>query len=108
MANLEELHVEKQNTGHELKFDFKSLTAIKHSLRVLVISRNRLRTISPLLCLENLEQLRANNNELTEISEVASALQGSWPHLRELSLQGNPVCSKLHYRERIIAASYHA
>jgi hypothetical protein len=73
---------------------------------VLVVSQNGLRSILSLQHLENLEELRASKNKLAALSELTSNLQ-CWPHLRELSLQGNPVCSQMHYRERIIASSYH-
>ena len=58
-------------------------------------------TLSEIGPLRNLEQLIASNNLLNDMKELVLLLK-CWPRLWKLELNGNPLCLKNKYRERII------
>ena len=58
-------------------------------------------TLSEIGPLRNLEQLIASNNALSDMKELVILLK-CWPRLWKLELNGNPLCLKNKYRERII------
>ena len=65
------------------------------------MSGNNLDSLSELGSLVNLEQLLASNNNLTDMKEM-SFLFKCWSRLWKLELNGNLLCLKNKYRERII------
>ena len=65
------------------------------------MSGNNLDSLSELGSLLNLEQLLASNNNLTDMKEM-SFLFKCWSRLWKLELNGNLLCLKNKYRERII------
>ena len=65
------------------------------------MSGNNLDTLSEIGPLRNLEQLIASNNSLNDMKELVLLLK-CWPRLWKLELNGNPLCLKNKYRERII------
>jgi protein phosphatase 1 regulatory subunit 42 len=70
-------------------------------LEILNISSNNLDTITEIGSLSNLRELFTSNNNLNDMKEM-SVLLKFWPRLFKLELNGNPICSKNKYRERII------
>jgi protein phosphatase 1 regulatory subunit 42 len=73
----------------------------KNNIKVLNVSGNNLDSLSELGSLVNLEQLLASNNNLADMKEM-SFLFKCWPRLWKLELNGNLLCLKNKYRERII------
>ncbi len=71
------------------------------SLEILNVSNNNLDTLSEIGSLINLKQLKASNNDLNDMKEMSILLK-CWPKLLTLELNGNPICLKNKYRERII------
>ncbi len=65
------------------------------------MSNNNLDSLSEIGPLMNLKQLNASKNSLNDMKEM-SVLLKCWPQLWSLELNGNPVCLKNKYRERII------
>ncbi|XP_021345264.1 protein phosphatase 1 regulatory subunit 42-like isoform X4 [Mizuhopecten yessoensis] len=103
MDKLQELHVENQRLppGEKLLFDPRSLRGIALSLQVLNVSGNGLDSIRDMIGLRNVSQFMANDNELSDMKDLAHNF-GNWPVLWRLELMGNPVCHKAKYRDRII------
>ena len=106
LKSLRELHVESQrlDPGEKLLFDPMSLQAISHTLLVLNISNNSIDTVQELSVLHTLETLHCANNGISDLLEVANFLT-RMAMLSNLDLRNNPVCSRLHYRENVIAHS---
>ncbi len=57
--------------------------------------------LDDLICLKELEQLSACDNELTSIRGLSHVLV-FLKKLTKLELTGNPVCQKHKYRDRVI------
>ncbi|KAF6020576.1 PPP1R42 [Bugula neritina] len=106
LEHLEEFHIENQQlpAGEKLLFDPRSLNAISRSLRVLNVSGNRLDSIKEFSVILNLHQFMASDNSLNDMKEVATLLC-QWRQLHRLDLDGNPLCHKAKYRDRIIIMS---
>lgn len=68
-------------------------------LRTLLLANNRISAISPSLRLSapNLTTLVLSNNALVELGDLEPLKD--LKHLEYLSLQGNPVVERKHYRE---------
>ena len=71
------------------------------SLQVFNISGNNLDSIRELTILRMITQFIACDNQLSDMKEVAHCLT-AWPAIWRLDLQGNPICMKSKYRDRII------
>eukprot|EP00116_Pleurobrachia_bachei_P006514 sb/3466776/ len=101
--SLKELHVENQQLpqGEKMLFDPRTLMCLSGSLMVLNISNNSIDSIKDLACLKSLTQLYSKNNKLASLKEL-SRVFGSLPALWKLELDGNPVCRKPKFRDRII------
>lgn len=97
---LQELSIANQRIGAELQFDYHSLRAIAGTLKYLDISGNKITTLSPLICLENLENLNCADNQLAELVDL-EPLQ-HFPYLEVLNLKGNPVCKVYRYKDTLI------
>jgi protein phosphatase 1 regulatory subunit 42 len=106
LTDLRELYVENQQlpSGEKLLFDPRTLVALAHSLNVLNVSGNRLNNLSDFTCLENLTQLIATNNQLTDFKELQRLLC-RLTVLWRLELTGNPMCLRSKYRERVTIMS---
>ncbi|XP_078073217.1 protein phosphatase 1 regulatory subunit 42 [Mustelus asterias] len=106
LTELRELHVENQRLplGEKLLFDPRTLQSLKKSLCVLNIKKNNIDELKELACLENLNQLMAEDNQIQDIKELEYALS-QWQKLWYLNLSGNPVCQKAKYRDKIIIMS---
>ena len=65
------------------------------------VSGNRLDSIRELTVLRELNQFLGSDNQLNDMKEIVHCLN-AWPQLWRLELQGNPLCSKSKYRDRII------
>ena len=102
---LEELHVRDQRvpsyTG--LSFDPASLQALSKYLQVLEITGNALQHLRPFSGLYQLRKLFAGDNNVTDLSEVASVI--CLERLEEATFLGNPCASALKYRDEAIGAS---
>ena len=70
-------------------------------MQILNISGNNLDTLSELGPCSNLRELSASNNNLNDIKETTMLLK-CWYKLNKLKFNGNPMCTKNKYRERII------
>ena len=75
--------------------------SIQSKLEVLNISGNNLETMSDLEVLQNLTQLSAGDNSLSDMKELSIQLT-AWPRLSKLELAGNPICLKSKYKDRVI------
>lgn len=106
LEELRELHVESQQLplGEKLLFDPRSLHSLAKSLSVLNISNNNIDELSDLAILENLFHLIAVDNQLNHVKDLESVLS-VWNKVSKLELNGNPVCHKPKYRDRIILQS---
>ena len=102
-TKLKELHVEYQELplGEKMLFDPRTLMSLTQTLLVLNVSGNEIDSIKDLSCLRNLAQLIAKDNQLVSMRELARVFS-SLPSLWKLDLEGNPICSKPKYRDRII------
>ncbi|GFN81415.1 protein phosphatase 1 regulatory subunit 42-like [Plakobranchus ocellatus] len=102
--HLQELHVENQRlpAGEQLLFDPRSLRTLSQSLQILNISGNSLTSIRDLDCLLSLTQLLASDNQLSDMKELAHLLGGPWKYMTRLDLQGNPLCMRAKYKDRVI------
>ncbi|KAJ6664004.1 hypothetical protein lerEdw1_008958 [Lerista edwardsae] len=106
LEELRELHVESQQLplGEKLLFDPRSLHSLAKSLSVLNISNNNIDELSDLAILENIIHLIAVDNQLNHVKDVEFVLS-VWIKLSKLELNGNPVCHKPKYRDRVILQS---
>ncbi|XP_053105731.1 protein phosphatase 1 regulatory subunit 42 isoform X2 [Hemicordylus capensis] len=106
LEELRELHVESQQLplGEKLLFDPRSLHSLAKSLLVLNISNNNIDELSDLAILENVHHLIAVDNQLNHVKDLECVLS-VWTKLCKIELNGNPVCHKPKYRDRIILQS---
>ncbi|XP_020668651.1 protein phosphatase 1 regulatory subunit 42 [Pogona vitticeps] len=106
LEELRELHVESQQLplGEKLLFDPRSLHSLARSLSVLNISNNNIDELSDLAILENISHLIAVDNQLHHIKDLEFVL-GVWTKIYKIELNGNPVCHKPKYRDRVILQS---
>lgn len=103
LVQLQELHIENQKlpAGEKLLFDPRSINAISGTLSVLNVSGNRLTSLGDLQSLRQLTQLLANDNQLSDMKEMAELLS-SWRRITRIDLLNNPLCHKTKYPDRII------
>nr|XP_028592622.1 protein phosphatase 1 regulatory subunit 42 isoform X1 [Podarcis muralis]XP_028592623.1 protein phosphatase 1 regulatory subunit 42 isoform X1 [Podarcis muralis]XP_028592624.1 protein phosphatase 1 regulatory subunit 42 isoform X1 [Podarcis muralis]XP_028592625.1 protein phosphatase 1 regulatory subunit 42 isoform X1 [Podarcis muralis]XP_028592626.1 protein phosphatase 1 regulatory subunit 42 isoform X1 [Podarcis muralis]XP_028592627.1 protein phosphatase 1 regulatory subunit 42 isoform X1 len=106
LEELRELHVESQQLplGEKVLFDPRSLHSLAKSLTVLNISNNNIDEVSDLAILENISHLIAVDNQIHHVKDLEFVL-GVWTNLRKLELNGNPVCQKPKYKDRVIQQS---
>ncbi|KAM3840946.1 protein phosphatase 1 regulatory subunit 42 isoform 1-T1 [Vipera latastei] len=106
LEELRELHVESQQLplGEKLLFDPRSLNSLSKSLSVLNISNNNIDELSDLSILENISHLIAVDNQLHHIKDLEFVLS-IWTKLYKMELNGNPVCHKPKYRDKVILQS---
>ena len=102
-TKLKELHVEYQEipAGEKMLLDPRTLIALSSTLMVLNISGNNIESIRDILILSKLTQLSCKDNQLTsmtELSKVLSSLGSLW----KFDIEGNPLCRKPKFRDRII------
>ncbi|CAF1103350.1 unnamed protein product [Rotaria sordida] len=103
---LTEIYAENQHLpeGEKLVFEPRTLQCLSNVLEILNVSGNNLDSLVELGCLEKLQELTANNNNLENLRELVQLLS-MWPHLKRLDTSRNPMCSKSRYRERLIVVS---
>ncbi|XP_069322525.1 protein phosphatase 1 regulatory subunit 42 isoform X3 [Eulemur rufifrons] len=106
LKELRELHVESQKLplGEKLLFDPRTLQSLAKSLSVLNISNNNIDDIRDLEVLENLNQLIAVDNQLLNVKDLEYLLN-KLMKLWKMDLNGNPVCLKPKYRDKLILVS---
>uniref|UniRef100_H0X6S2 Protein phosphatase 1 regulatory subunit 42 n=1 Tax=Otolemur garnettii TaxID=30611 RepID=H0X6S2_OTOGA len=106
LKELRELHVESQRLplGEKLLFDPRTLHSLAKSLSILNISNNNIDDIRDLELLENLSQLIAVDNQLLHVKDLEYLLN-KLIKLWKMDLNGNPVCLKPKYRDRLIVVS---
>ncbi|XP_058429964.1 protein phosphatase 1 regulatory subunit 42 isoform X2 [Marmota monax] len=106
LEELRELHVESQKLplGEKLLFDPRTLRSLAKSLSILNISNNNIDDIRDLEILENLNHLTAVDNQIIHIKDLEFLLN-KLVKLCKMDLNGNPVCIKPKYRDRIILVS---
>ncbi|XP_047421561.1 protein phosphatase 1 regulatory subunit 42 isoform X2 [Sciurus carolinensis] len=106
LEELRELHVESQRLplGEKLLFDPRTLRSLAKSLSILNISNNNIDDIRDLEILENLNHLIAVDNQLIHIKDLEFLLN-KLMKLWKIDLNGNPVCLKPKYRDRLILVS---
>ncbi|XP_062936208.1 protein phosphatase 1 regulatory subunit 42 [Cynocephalus volans] len=106
LQELRELHVESQRLplGEKLLFDPRTLHSLAKSLSILNISNNNIDDIRDLEVLENLNQLIAVDNQLLHVKDLEYLLN-KLMKLWKMDLNGNPVCLKPKYRDRLILVS---
>ncbi|XP_072460878.1 protein phosphatase 1 regulatory subunit 42 isoform X7 [Notamacropus eugenii] len=106
LGELRELHIESQRLplGEKLLFDPRTLQSLANSLSILNISNNNIDEIKDLETLENLTQLIAVDNQLLHVKDLELLLD-RLPKLWKMNLNGNPVCLKPKYRDRLIMIS---
>ncbi|KAH0617662.1 hypothetical protein JD844_016124 [Phrynosoma platyrhinos] len=106
LEELRELHVESQQLplGEKLLFDPRSLHSLVKSLSVLNISNNNIDELSDLAVLESISHLIAVDNQIHHIKDLELVL-GVWTKLCKIELNGNPVCHKPKFRDRVILQS---
>ena len=93
--NINELNLEGNN--------IKSLTGLEslNRLTVLNVAKNNISNIAPLLTCTRLESLDIRHNNVATIRQT-ELLAPNMVYLSYLYAEGNPFCSKMHYRLRII------
>ncbi|CAF1414225.1 unnamed protein product [Rotaria sordida] len=103
---LTEIYAENQHLpeGEKLVFEPRTLQCLSNVLEILNVSGNNLDSLVELGCLEKLQELTANNNNLENLRELVQLLS-MWPYLKRLDTSRNPMCSKSRYRERLIVVS---
>ncbi|XP_023504269.1 protein phosphatase 1 regulatory subunit 42 isoform X1 [Equus przewalskii] len=111
LEGLRELHVESQRLplGEKLLFDPRTLHSLalfflQKSLSTLNISNNNIDDIRDLEILENLNQLIAVNNQVLHVKDLEFLLN-KLIKLWKMDLNGNPVCLRPKYRDRLILVS---
>nr|XP_042126623.1 protein phosphatase 1 regulatory subunit 42 isoform X2 [Peromyscus maniculatus bairdii] len=106
LEELRELHVESQRLplGEKLLFDPRTLRSLAKSLSVLNVSNNNIDDIKDLEALENLNHLIAVDNQLVHVKDLELLLK-KLLKLWKLDLNGNPVCLKPKYRDKVILMS---
>ncbi|XP_046497630.1 protein phosphatase 1 regulatory subunit 42 isoform X1 [Equus quagga] len=106
LEGLRELHVESQRLplGEKLLFDPRTLHSLAKSLSTLNISNNNIDDIRDLEILENLNQLIAVNNQVLHVKDLEFLLN-KLIKLWKMDLNGNPVCLRPKYRDRLILVS---
>ncbi|XP_062045544.1 protein phosphatase 1 regulatory subunit 42 [Lepus europaeus] len=106
LEELRELHVESQRLplGEKLLFDPRTLRSLAKSLSILNISNNNIDDIKDLEVLENLNHLIAVDNQLLHVKDLEFLLN-KLIKLWKMDLNGNPVCLKPKYRDRLILVS---
>ncbi|XP_073924681.1 protein phosphatase 1 regulatory subunit 42 [Castor canadensis] len=106
LKELRELHVESQRLplGEKLLFDPRTLRSLAKSLSILNISNNNIDDIKDLEILENLNHLIAVDNQLLHVKDLEFLLN-KLMKLWKMDLNGNPVCLKPKYRDRLILVS---
>lgn len=106
LEELRELHVESQKLplGEKLLFDPRTLQSLAKSLSILNISNNNIDDIRDLETLENLNHLIAADNQLLHVKDLEFLLN-KLTKLWKMDLNGNPVCLKPKYRDRLILVS---
>uniref|UniRef100_A0A8D0G5Y3 Protein phosphatase 1 regulatory subunit 42 n=1 Tax=Sphenodon punctatus TaxID=8508 RepID=A0A8D0G5Y3_SPHPU len=105
LEELRELHVESQRLplGEKLLFDPRTLCSLA-SLSVLNIGNNNIDEIKQLAVLENISHLIAVDNQLQQIKDLEFVVN-KWTKLSRMDLNGNPVCQKPKYRDKLIVQS---
>ncbi|XP_039983160.1 LOW QUALITY PROTEIN: protein phosphatase 1 regulatory subunit 42 [Xiphias gladius] len=105
LSELSELHLENQELapGEKLLFDPRTLLSLAKSLCVLNISNNNIDDIRDLAVLKELQHFSAADNKLHNMEELEDVFS-LWPQLLQMDLNGNPVCKKTKYRDRLITA----
>ncbi|XP_001511564.1 protein phosphatase 1 regulatory subunit 42 isoform X2 [Ornithorhynchus anatinus] len=106
LEELRELHIESQRLplGEKLLFDPRTLHSLANSLSILNISNNNIDELKDLEILENLTQLIAVDNQLQHVKDLEFVLN-KLTKLWKMDLNGNPVCLKPKYRDRLITKS---
>ncbi|XP_021077994.1 protein phosphatase 1 regulatory subunit 42 [Mus pahari] len=106
LEELRELHVESQRLplGEKLLFDPRTLRSLAKSLSTLNISNNNIDDIKDLEMLENLSHLIAVDNQLRHVKDLEPLLK-KLMKLWKMDLNGNPVCLKPKYRDKLILMS---
>nr|XP_002710499.1 protein phosphatase 1 regulatory subunit 42 isoform X1 [Oryctolagus cuniculus]XP_017196855.1 protein phosphatase 1 regulatory subunit 42 isoform X1 [Oryctolagus cuniculus] len=106
LEELRELHIESQRLplGEKLLFDPRTLRSLAKSLSILNISNNNIDDIKDLEILENLNHLIAVDNQLLHVKDLEFLLN-KLIKLWKMDLNGNPVCLKPKYRDRLILVS---
>ncbi|GAB1284791.1 Protein phosphatase 1 regulatory subunit 42 [Apodemus speciosus] len=109
LEELRELHVESQRLplGEKLLFDPRTLRSLAKSLSTLNISNNNIDDIKDLEMLENLSHLIAVDNQLMHVKGFSDLefLLKKLMKLWKMDLNGNPVCLKPKYRDKLILMS---
>ena len=77
---------------------------LKCSLQILNVSGNNLESIRDLECIRGMTQFMANDNQLSDLKELAHCLS-MWRNCWRLELAGNAFCHKAKYRDRVIIMS---
>jgi len=72
---------------------------------VLDVSGNELTSLEPLAALQQLQQLSAVSNKLSNMNELVKLLGMSWRRMHRLDLSFNEICHQRRYRDRIIIMS---
>lgn len=72
------------------------------SIKTLLLSHNCIQSLHGIENFNKLEQLSLASNNIEDMHEV-QRVGSACTHLRAIALQGNPVCSQLAFRERVIA-----
>nr|CAD7590049.1 unnamed protein product [Timema genevievae] len=106
LNNLEELHIDKQQLppGESLYFDPRTIKTLSTCVRVLNLSNNNLISITDLTPLQEIRWFIARDNQLSDLCDICTTVQ-QWPYIGCVEIQGNPVCTVLKYRDKIIGAA---
>ncbi|XP_066917917.1 protein phosphatase 1 regulatory subunit 42-like [Clytia hemisphaerica] len=104
--SLTELHIEYQELpeGEKLLFDPRTIESLSSSLEVLDVSGNNLDELSDLKILRFLDNLRIKDNDLDSWHDLSECLF-EWKRLRNLDMNGNPICSHKKFRDKLIIIS---
>ena len=93
--------------AYEFTFDDYSLAGISSTLTTLDLSFCRVSTVKQLYFLDGLDNLKLNNNNITDLNDEVLYMINTMKRLRTLDLRNNDVTkSTLKYRDHVIMVCY--
>ena len=86
--------------GQDLRMIGKNLPSAYRRARVIYLSRNRLHNLNGMMQFQQLETLSVSDNHISDYDAIAELR--NLRQLRNVSLEGNPITRRPHYRNHII------
>jgi len=100
LNELKELYLSHQNTP-KVFFSPNCFQSLQNTLEILEIAGCGIESLEQFYCLSKLKLLNLSKNRIF-LFEEAQTMLSQMPNLERLNLSGNPICSSIKYRDRII------